>query len=143
MLSVVTELRLRLPAFGGMAVDRVHSTCRIPCSESIDWRNMLHALCFETFYEWCIDPIDCVAYFRDLKPGRGNHELGEFYIPFVEVFNKAGISDLAVVKLKHRVEEHKDYKLGIPLQPIRLAAENPKPGDEVITGGWGLTGLRF
>ena len=96
--------------------------------------------CFETFYEWCIDPIDCVAYFRDLKPGRGNHELGEFYIPFVEVFEKAGISDLAVVKLKHRVEEHKDYKLGIPLQPIRLTAENPKPGDEVITGGWGLTG---
>ena len=96
--------------------------------------------CFETFLEWCIDETDCVAYFRDLKPGRSNHELGEFSIPFVEVFEKAGISDLAVVKLKHKVEEHKDYKLGIPLQPIRLAAENPKPGDEVITGGWGLTG---
>ena len=94
--------------------------------------------CFETFLDECIDERDCVAYFRDLKPGR--HQQGEFSIPFVEVYEKAGISDLAVVKLKHPVEEHPDYKLGVPLQPIRLAAENPKPGDEVLTGGWGLTG---
>ena len=96
--------------------------------------------CFETFYDECIKPTDCLAYFRDLKPGRRNHELGEFSIPFVEVFEKAGISDLAVVKLKHKVEEHPDYKLGVPLQPIKLATENPKTGDEVLTGGWGLTG---
>ena len=96
--------------------------------------------CFDTFWEWCIDETDCVAYFRDLKPGRGNHEEGEFFIPIAEWYDRGGIGDLAVVKLKHKVEDHKDYKLGIPLQPIRLATENPKPGDEVITGGWGLTG---
>ena len=96
--------------------------------------------CFTKFWEWCIEPTDCLAYFRDLKPGRSNHERGEFFIPIVDVFEKAGVSDLAVVMLKHPVEEHKDYKLGVPLQPIRLAAVNPKPGDEVVTGGWGLTG---
>ena len=48
--------------------------------------------------------------------------------------------DLAVVELKYPVEKHPDYNLNIPLKPIKLAAENPKPGDEVITGGWGLTG---
>ena len=96
--------------------------------------------CFEQFWEWCIEPTDCLAYFRDLKTGRTNHEKGQFTIPIVEVFVKAGVSDLAVVMLKHKVEEHPDYKLGVPLQPIRLAAENPKPGDEVLTGGWGLTG---
>ena len=96
--------------------------------------------CFTKFLDWCIDETDCLAHFRDLKPGRSNHERGEFFIPIVDVFEKEGVSDLAVVMLKHPVEEHKDYKLGVPLQPIRLAAENPKPGDEVITGGWGLTG---
>ena len=95
--------------------------------------------CFTTF-DWCIDETDCVASFRDLKPGRSNHEEGEFFIAITDVYEREGISDLAVVKLKHKVEEHNDYKLGIPLQPIRLATENPKPGDEVITGGWGLTG---
>ena len=96
--------------------------------------------CFEKFWDQCIDETDCLAYFRDLKPGRSNHERGEFFIPIVEVFEKVGVSDLAVVMLKHKVEEHKDYKLGVPLKPIKLAAVNPKPGDEVITGGWGLTG---
>ena len=48
--------------------------------------------------------------------------------------------DLAVVELKHPVEEHPDYNLSIPIRPIRLASENPKPGEEVVTGGWGLTG---
>ena len=56
-------------------------------------------------------------------------------------FNRAGItSDLAVVKLKHKVEEHRDYSMGAPLQPIRLATENPKIGDKVMTAGWGVTG---
>ena len=96
--------------------------------------------CFTSFWKWCINPTDCTAHFRDLKPGRTNHERGEFYIPITDVFEKEGVSDLAVAKLKYKVEEHPDYKLGVPLQPIRLATENPKPGDEVITGGWGLTG---
>merc|ERR1719237_1390273 len=81
-----------------------------------------------------------MAHFRDLKSGRSNHERGQFFIPIVDVFPKAGVSDLVVVMLKHKVEEHKDYNLGVPLQPIKLATENPKPGEEVVTGGWGLTG---
>ena len=39
-----------------------------------------------------------------------------------------------------KVEEHPDYGLGVPLQPIRLATENPKIGDKVLTAGWGVTG---
>ena len=62
-------------------------------------------------------------------------------IDFLIIFAREGIrSDLAVVMLKYKVEEHKDYGLGVPLQPIRLATENPKPGDKVLTAGWGVTG---
>ena len=96
--------------------------------------------CFLDFWDWCNDPSDCTAHFRDLKPGRDNYERGEFSIPIVDVFEREGVSDLAVVMLKHKVEEHPEYKLGVPLQPIRLATENPKTGDEVLTGGWGLKG---
>ena len=39
-----------------------------------------------------------------------------------------------------KVEEHPDYGLGAPLQPIRLATENPNIGDKVLTAGWGVTG---
>ena len=56
------------------------------------------------------------------------------------MFEHDGISDLAVVQLKHRVEEHEDYELGPPLFPIKLATEEPKHGDSVVTAGWGLTG---
>ena len=38
-------------------------------------------------------------------------------------------SPLVVVKLKHRVEEHEDYNLGVPLKPIQLAKEAPKTGE--------------
>ena len=56
-------------------------------------------------------------------------------------FYSAGItSDLAVILMKHKVEEHPDYGMGAPLQPIRLATENPKIGDKVLTAGWGVTG---
>ena len=112
----------------------------IICQSFTPFFNFPIVHCFTKFWDECIEPTDCLAYFRDLKTGKTNHEKGQFYIPIVEVFIKAGVSDLAVVMLKHPVEEHPDYKLGIPLQPIRLAAENPKPGDEVLTGGWGLTG---
>ena len=69
-----------------------------------------------------------------------NHEPGQFYITITDIYERAGRSDLAVVQLKHRVEEHKDYKLGPPLYPIKLATEGPRPGDIVLTAGWGLTG---
>ena len=89
-----------------------------------------------TFWDHCIDEHDCVAHFRDLKVGRwlvgahwANHEIGQFSIPIVEIFERKGLSDLVVVKLKHRVEEHEDYSLGVPLKPIQLAMEAPKTGE--------------
>ena len=81
-----------------------------------------------------------MAHFRDLVRGRSNHEPGQFNIPITDMFEHEGISDLAVVQLKHKVEEHEDYKLGPPLFPIKLATEEAKPGDSVVTAGWGLTG---
>ena len=72
--------------------------------------------------------------------GPNNHEPGQFSIPITEIYEHAGTSDLAVVELKHRVEEHEDYKLGSPLHIIKLATEAPKPGESVLTAGWGLTG---
>ena len=51
--------------------------------------------CLETFWEECIDELDCVAHFRDLVPGCANHEKGEFVIPIVRIFPKEGASDLS------------------------------------------------
>ena len=93
--------------------------------------------CFDfDFYNLCISERDCVAYFRDLRhTGIGSHDRGEFYIPIFDIFKKSGHSDLVVVKLKHPVEEHKDYGLGVPLRPIQLAQETPRAG-EVETFCW-------
>ena len=55
------------------------------------------------FYEYCIEESDCYADFRDLVPGPTNHERGEFTVPLVELFEKEGISDLAIVKLAFAV----------------------------------------
>ena len=89
--------------------------------------------CFPNFWEKCIDERDCVAHFRDLKvSGWANHEIGQFYIPVVDIFERKGLSDLVVVKLKHRVEEHEDYSLGAPLKPIQLAKEAPKTGEVTL-----------
>ena len=97
--------------------------------------------CLTKFNDECINERDCIAWFRDLATGRTNHEPGQFFIPITEVFFREGIrSDLAVVMLKYKVEEHPDYHLGPPLHPIRIASENPKYGDKVLTAGWGLTG---
>ena len=96
--------------------------------------------CLKKFYDQCIDETDCVAHFRDLARGPTNHESGQFYIAITEIFEKAGVSDLAVAQLKHKVEEHEDYNKGPPLHPIKIATEEPKPGDKVLTAGWGLTG---
>ena len=86
--------------------------------------------CFDTFYDQCIDEHDCGAYFRDIKiSGWDQHDKGQFYVPIVEIFERKGVSDLVVVKLKHPVEEHEDYSLGVPLTPIRLADEDPRVGE--------------
>ena len=87
--------------------------------------------CFDfDFYNLCISERDCVAYFRDLRhTGIGSHDRGEFYIPIFDIFKKSGHSDLVVVKLKHPVEEHEDYGLGVPLRPIQLAQDTPRAGE--------------
>ena len=86
--------------------------------------------CLLPNFDHCIDERDCVAHFRDFKvSGLASHEIGQFYIPIVEIFERRGLSDLVVVKLKHRVEEHEDYSLGVPLKPIQLAKEAPKAGE--------------
>ena len=94
--------------------------------------------CLTKFTDSCTFDEDCTAHFRDLRPD--HHEQGEFSISIWEVYKADEKSDLAVVELKHPVEEHPDYKLGVPLQPIKLASENPKHGEKVYTGGWGLIG---
>ena len=62
------------------------------------------------FWEWCLDETDCYAYFRDLVPGRTNFEKGEFTIPLVDMFEKEGTSDLAIVKLAFAVSRIKERK---------------------------------
>ena len=60
--------------------------------------------CIKPFWmDNCIDETDCLAFFRDLIPGRTNHERGQFYIPIVELFSKEGRSDLAILKLAFSV----------------------------------------
>ena len=91
-------------------------------------------------FDQCIDERDCVAHFRDLKvSGWAAHEIGQFHIPIVDIFERKGLSDLVVVKLKHRVEEHEDYSLGATLKPIQLAKEAPKAGEVILLGLGGLT----
>ena len=60
------------------------------------------------FWEWCLDESDCYAYFRDLVPGRTNFEKGEFTIPLVDMFEREGTSDLAIVKLAFAVSRIKE-----------------------------------
>ena len=55
-----------------------------------------------------MDETDCYAYFRDLVPGRTNFEKGEFTIPLVDMFEKEGTSDLAIVKLGFAVSRIKE-----------------------------------
>ena len=66
--------------------------------------------CFTDFWDECIEPEDCYASFRNLRPDRNDHDPGEFRIPITEVYEKEGTSDLAVVELKIKVEEHEDYQ---------------------------------
>ena len=76
------------------------------------------------------------------------------------MFEKEGRSDLAIVQLAYAVctllflncqctithdsfQVHEDpaYEMGIPLEPIKLGIEEPKPGDVAITAAhWGLNG---
>ena len=107
-----------------------HATCGAVLVASQFLLSAKH--CFPSFYDQCINERDCVAHFRDLRVGQlQSHDRGEFWISISEIYERAGISDLVVVKLKHPVEEHEDYKLGAPLQPIQLALETPRAGEVI------------
>ena len=118
----------------------------------IHWRLLLTAKhCVEQFYEQCEEERDCYAHFRDLVPGITNHEKGEFTVPLIDMFEKDGRSDLAILKLAYAVctllsisisyvlrdsfQVHEDpaYEMGFPIEPINLGIEEPKPGDVAIT----------
>ena len=100
------------------------------------------------FLDNCIEESDCYAKFRDLVPGPSNHERGEFTVPIVDMFEKEGTSDLAILKLAYavcmifdilkdsalvQVHEHPDYAMGAPLEPINIGIEEPKQGDIATT----------
>ena len=88
----------------------------------------------------CVDVDRCYVACRDLN--RAGHDVGEFRVSILDVFFKSGISDLAVIQLKEKVQKHKDYGKGVPITPAKLATKEPEPGDEVLTAGWGLTGYK-
>ena len=94
--------------------------------------------CVDDFYDICLEVEDCYVACRDLN--RAGHDVGQFRVSILEVFFKSGISDIAVIQLKEKVHEHKDYDQGVPIVPVVLASEEPRPGDEVLTAGWGVTG---
>ena len=78
------------------------------CGAALIHSNLLLSAkhCVEPFFwEYCIDEDECYAQFRDIHPGRTNHEKGEFWVPIVEVFPKEGTSDLAVLKLAYPVTQ--------------------------------------
>ena len=96
--------------------------------------------CVDEFYDICVRIRDCYVTCRDLN--REEHEIGQFRVSIIDVFLKPGRSDLALVKLKDPVQQHPDYGLGPPIAPVILASEEPKPGELVLTAGWGRTGYK-
>ena len=96
--------------------------------------------CVDDFYDICIRIRDCYVSCRDLN--REEHEIGQFRVSIIDVFLKPGRSDLALVKLKDPVHKHPDYSLGPPIAPVILASQEPKPGELVLTAGWGRTGYK-
>ena len=94
--------------------------------------------CVTGFYDTCIKVDNCYVSCRDLN--RAQHEIGEFKVSILDVFEKSGLSDLAVIQLKDKIHKHKDYALGVEIVPVSLATKAPEPGEEVLTAGWGQTG---
>ena len=92
------------------------------------------------FYDLCVVVEDCYVACRDLN--RVGYDVGEFRVSILDAFWKSGPSDLAVIQLKEKVHEHKDYNLGVSIVLATLATKEPEVGDEVLTAGWGQTGFR-
>ena len=90
------------------------------------------------FYSLCLDVEDCYVACRDLS--RVGYDVGQFRVSILDAFWKDGPSDLAVIQLKEKVHEHKDYDKGVPIVLATLATKEPEVGDEVLTAGWGATG---
>ncbi len=112
------------------------------CGSSLITENIMitakHCVTLDTFYDGCIRESDCYVDFRDLN--RDHYEQGQFRVPIINAFTKPGASDLAVIVLKHSVREHPDYSDGPALRPVKLATEEPRIGEMVVTAGWGQTG---
>ena len=100
------------------------------CVNGINW----------DFYSLCVDVEDCYVACRDLS--RVGYDVGQFRVSILDAFWKDGPSDLAVIQLKEKVHEHKDYDKGVPIVLATLATKEPEEGDEVLTAGWGQTGFR-
>ena len=73
------------------------------------------------FFDYCLEESDCYASFRDLVPGRTNHERGEFTVPLVDMFEKDGRSDLAIVKLAYAVSDHSHLCICIQGVPKKVS----------------------
>ena len=98
--------------------------------------------CLQNFEKSCDDIENCYVEFRNLH--KILYEPGEIRIPIFDVILGPGTSDLALIQLQYPVREHEDYKTGepfVPVNPVTLATEAPKPGEKVITGGWGRLGF--
>ena len=95
--------------------------------------------CIAGFYDddICLKIDSCYVACRDLN--RAHHDVGQFRVSILDVW-ESSINELAVIQLKDKVHEHKDYDLGVPIVPVTLATKAPEPGDEVLTAGWGQTG---
>ena len=95
--------------------------------------------CVEDFYEICLEVEHCYVACRDLN--RSGYDVGQFRVSILDAFWKSGICDLAVIQLKEKVHEHKDYARGVPIVFATLATKEPEEGYDVLTAGWGQTGF--
>ena len=95
--------------------------------------------CVEDFYEMCEEVEHCYVACRDLN--RVGFDAGGFRVSILDAFWKSGICDLAVIQLKEKVHEHKDYGRGVPIVFATLATKEPEEGYDVLTAGWGQTGF--
>ena len=87
--------------------------------------------CLTTFWDYCIEELDCVAHFRDLVRGRENHEKGQFYVPIVDIYERPGRSD----------DEEQIWKPELSHGEVAEASSPPScPGDQEAESAAGAGG---
>ena len=136
IVDTVTEFPFLARIHIRSSVMNDHTICGASLLDSETLVTALH--CVEHFYKFCLEVHHCYARFRDND--RSKHENGQFRVDIITAFLKPGRGDLALLKLKHPVEEHPDYDRGVPLTPIKMSLSLPEPGETAITAGWGATG---